>query len=89
MCLAVPGKIVSITEEEGLGLRRGKIDFGGVIKEACLAFTPEASVGDYVLVHVGFALSVVDEAEAQKIFETLREMEELGTQELGIGDQEL
>jgi len=78
MCLAVPGKIISITEEEGLGLRRGKIDFGGVIKEACLAFTPEAAVGDYVLVHVGFALSVVDEAEAQKIFDTLREMEMLG-----------
>lgn len=81
MCLAVPGKIVSITEEEGLGLRRGKIDFGGVIKEACLAFTPEASVGDYVLVHVGFSLSVIDEAEAKKIFETLREMELL--EELG------
>jgi hydrogenase expression/formation protein HypC len=77
MCLAVPGKIVSITEEQGLGLRRGKIDFGGVIKEACLAFTPEASVGDYVLVHVGFSLSVIDEAEAKKIFETLEEMQRL------------
>jgi hydrogenase expression/formation protein HypC len=77
MCLAIPGKIVSITEEEGLGWRRGKIDFGGVIKEACLAYIPEASVGDYVLVHVGFALSVIDEVEARKIFETLSEMERL------------
>jgi hydrogenase expression/formation protein HypC len=75
MCLAVPGKVVSVLEEEGLNFRRGKVDFGGVLKEVCLACTPEAAVGDYVLVHVGFSLSVVDEAEAQKIFETLREME--------------
>jgi len=75
MCLAVPGKVVSVIEEEGLDFRRGKVDFGGVLKEVCLAYTPEAVVGDYVLVHVGFSLSVVDEAEAQKIFETLREME--------------
>jgi|SRR5271157_2178187 len=87
MCLAVPGKIVSITEAEELGLRRGKIDFGGVIKEVCLAFTPEASVDDYVLVHVGFALSVVDEAEAQKIFETLREIDRF--EALGPENQEL
>ena len=75
MCLAVPGKVVSVIEEEGLQFRRGKVDFGGVLKEVCLAYTPEAAVGDYVLVHVGFSLSVVDETEAQKIFETLREME--------------
>jgi hydrogenase expression/formation protein HypC len=74
MCLAVPGRVVSITEEDGLGLRRGRIDFGGVLKEACLAYTPEASVGDYVLVHVGFALSVIDEVEAHKIFETLAQL---------------
>ncbi|HLN03498.1 MAG TPA: HypC/HybG/HupF family hydrogenase formation chaperone [Bryobacteraceae bacterium] len=77
MCLAVPGKLVSLIEEEGLNFRRGKVDFGGVLKEVCLAYTPEAAVGDYVLVHVGFSLSVVDQAEAQKIFETLREMEQL------------
>ncbi len=77
MCLAVPGKVVNIIEEAGLGLRRGKVDFGGVLKEICLAYTPEAAVGDYVLVHVGFSLSVVDEAEAQKIFEALREMHQL------------
>ena len=83
MCLAVPGKVVSVIEEEGISLRRGKVDFGGVQKEVCLAYTPEASVGDYVLVHVGFALNVVDEAEAQKIFETLREMEQLEELEPG------
>jgi len=77
MCLAVPGRVVSIIEDDGLGLRRGKVDFGGVQKEVCLAYTPEASVGNYVLVHVGFALSVVDEAEAHKIFDTLNEMERL------------
>jgi hydrogenase expression/formation protein HypC len=77
MCLAVPGKIVSVIEEEGLAWRRGKVDFGGVQKEVCLAYTPEASVGDYVLVHVGFALNVVDEEEAHNIFETLTELQRL------------
>jgi hydrogenase expression/formation protein HypC len=86
VCLAVPGKVVSITEEDGLGLRRGKIDFGGVLKEACLAYTPEASVGDYVLVHVGFALSVVDEGEAHKIFETLAQLKMLEEIETPGGD---
>jgi len=81
MCLAVPGRIVSVLDEEGAELRRATVDFGGIRKEVSLAFTPEAALGDYVLVHVGFALSVVDEAEAQKIFETLREMEELAARE--------
>ena len=75
MCLAVPGKIVSIEEEQDLTLRRGKIDFAGVRLDVCLSFTPEASIGDYVLVHVGFALSVVNEAEAQRIFRSLEEMQ--------------
>jgi hydrogenase expression/formation protein HypC len=57
--------------------RMGKIDFGGVLKEASLAYLPEAKVGDYVIVHVGFAISQVDEEEAQKVFEYLREMDEL------------
>lgn len=76
MCLAIPGKLVSITGEDPLE-RTGKIDFGGVLKEANLAYLPEAQVGDYVIVHVGFAISRVDEAEAQQIFEYLREMDEL------------
>jgi len=77
MCLAVPGKILTIFEEENLGLRRGKVDFSGIRKEVCLAYTPEARVGDYVLVHVGFALSVVDEQEAQRVFEALRQLDQL------------
>jgi len=83
MCLAVPGKIVTIFEEKDLGLRRGKVDFSGIRKEVCLDYTPEARVGDYVLVHVGFALSVVDEQEAQRVFEALRQLDQL--QELQEG----
>jgi len=77
MCLAVPGKIVTLVEEKNLGLRRGKVDFGGIRKEVCLDYTPEACLGDYVLVHVGFALTVVDEEEAQRVFEALRELDQL------------
>jgi hydrogenase expression/formation protein HypC len=84
MCLAVPGKIASILVEEHLGLRHGKVDFGGIRKEVCLDYTPEAKVGDYVMVHVGFALSVVNEEEAQRVFDALRELdllEDLETEE--------
>lgn len=77
MCLAIPGKIERITGEDPL-TRMGQVNFGGIRKDACLAYVPEAQVGDYVIVHVGFALSRVDEAEAQKVFEYLKEMEELG-----------
>ena len=76
MCLAVPGKIMSISGEEPL-MRMGKIDFGGIFKEASLAYVPEAQIGDYVIVHVGFAISRLDEEEANKVFEYLREMENL------------
>jgi len=74
MCLAVPGRIVTILEEENLGLRRGRVNFGGILKEVRLDYIPEARVGDYVLVHVGFALTVVDEHEAQRVFEALHEI---------------
>jgi len=77
MCLAIPGKIVSIVEDGHLGLRRGRVDFSGIRKDVCLDYTPEARVGDYVLVHVGFALAVVDEAEAYRVFEALRELDQL------------
>ena len=76
MCLAIPGKLVSVAGEPPRG-RTGKVDFGGVFKEVSLDFVPEAQVGDYVVVHVGFALSKVDEAEAHKVFEYLREMDDL------------
>ena len=77
MCLAVPGKIISIKGEDALE-RTGKVNFGGVIKEISLAYVPEARVGEYVIVHVGFALSLVDETEAARVFEYLAQMGELG-----------
>ena len=74
MCLAVPGKIVEVQQNDGW-LRAGKIDFGGVVKEVSLALLPEAAVGDYVLVHVGMALSIIDHDEAQQVFAYLRQLE--------------
>lgn len=81
MCLAIPGRIASIRSGEDPLRRTGRVDFEGVIKEVSLAYVPEAKVGDYVIVHVGFALSVVEADEAEKVFSYLREMEDLG--ELG------
>jgi hydrogenase expression/formation protein HypC len=77
MCLGVPGKVVEIVENSPLGMSMAKVSFGGILKEACLAYVPEAQVGDYVIVHAGFALSKIDEAEAMEVFEMLKEMEEL------------
>jgi hydrogenase expression/formation protein HypC len=76
MCLAIPGKILSLSNEEPL-TRTGRVSFGGIVKEVNLAYVPEAVVGDYVVVHVGFAISKVDEQEAQQVFEYLKQMEEL------------
>jgi hydrogenase expression/formation protein HypC len=80
MCLGVPGKITTIYEYKGL--RMGRVDFGGAMREVCLAYVPEAEVGAYALIHVGFALSVLSEAEAQATLDVLREMADLET-ELG------
>ena len=77
MCLAIPGKIESLSGDDPI-TRVGRVNFGGVIKEASLAYVPEARIGDYVIVHAGFALSKVDEDEAHKVFEYLKQMEELG-----------
>ncbi len=76
MCLGIPGKIIAITADEPL--RQGRVSFGGTVREVCLAYTPGADVGDYVVVHVGFAISTVDEAEAQRVFDYLDELGELG-----------
>ena len=76
MCLGVPGKILEIRPDP-LGLNMGRVSFAGITKEVCLAYTPEAEVGDYVVVHVGFAISRIDEEEAKKVFEYLEEMGEL------------
>jgi len=73
MCLAVPGKIVSIIGDEAMQ-KTGKVSFGGIVKEISLAYVPEAKVGDYVIVHVGFALSIVDEEAA---LQTLADLEEI------------
>jgi len=76
MCLAVPGRVLSVAGDDPL-TRVGRVDFGGLVKEINLAFAPEAVVGDHVLVHVGFAITVIDEVEAARVFEHLREIGEL------------
>ena len=81
MCLGIPGKIIDLYETNGL--KMGKIDFGGVTKEVCLAYVPEAKPGDYTVIHVGFALNILNEAEALETLQLLREIgamdEELGS----------
>ena len=72
MCLAIPGKITEITEHDGV--RSGRVQFGGIVRQSCLDFVPEAKVGDYVLVHVGFAISVVDKEEAERTYALLESM---------------
>jgi hydrogenase expression/formation protein HypC len=76
MCLAIPGKLVEITQGAD-GVRMGKASFGGIVKQVCLEYTPEVEMGDYVLVHVGFALSKVDEDVAARTYQLLEEMEQL------------
>ncbi len=76
MCLGVPGRVTEIAEQ-AQGLLMGRVDFGGVGKEVCLAYVPEVKVGDYVIVHVGFAISVVGEEEAAATLDLLRQMDEL------------
>ncbi len=72
MCLGIPGKVLEVREENGLLM--GRVDFGGVRKDACLSYLPEVQVGDYVIVHVGFAISQLDEEEALGTLELLREI---------------
>ena len=75
MCLGIPGKVLELYESNGM--KMGKVDFGGVVKEACLEYLPEIQVGDYTIVHVGFGISQLDEEEAQRTLEMLREMDML------------
>ncbi len=77
MCLAIPGKIISITNQLDETFRFGKVSFGGITKEVNLCMVPEAKVDDYVLVHVGVAIGIVDEAEAKKVFSYLKDMGEV------------
>ncbi len=76
MCLAIPGELLEISDDDAL-MRTGKVSFGGIVKTVNLACVPEARIGDFVTVHVGLALSVVDQAEAERVFEYLREVGEL------------
>ena len=84
MCLAIPGQLVEISRDSH-GVRMGKANFGGIVKQVCLEYTPEVNAGDYVLVHVGFALSKVDEEEAARTYRLLEEMNQLT--ELEVPDQ--
>lgn len=80
MCLAIPGKVVETFSQEGMQMAR--VQFGAVTREACLNYVPETQVGDYVLVHVGFAISRVDEEEARRTYEALAELDQLGELEI-------
>ena len=81
MCLGIPGQVIEI-EANPLGMTQGKVSFGGITKQVCLAYVPEVEVGEYVVVHVGFAISKIDEEEARRVFELLEEMGELAELEV-------
>jgi hydrogenase expression/formation protein HypC len=80
MCLAVPGKIVEINEKNGLHM--AKVDFGGIFREACLEYVPEAQVGEYCIIHVGFAISLLSESEAMETLDLLKQISDI-EEELG------
>ncbi len=82
MCLGVPGKVVSI-EQNAAGISMGKVSFGGITREVCLAYVPEVQVGEYVIVHAGFALNRLDEAEAREVFDLLQQMQAAAEPEVG------
>ena len=88
MCLGVPGKILSL-EPNAIGMMMGKVSFGGVAKEVCLAYVPEAQVGEYVIVHAGFALNTLNEHEANEVFELLRQMGEIRRRDLMTNDEDM
>ena len=88
MCLGIPGKIVETFQRDELPM--AKVEFGGIIKDICLAYTPDAQPGQYVLVHVGFAINEIDEAEAQEIFQYIEQIEQAGERQEngGRGERE-
>lgn len=77
MCLAIPGKVIAI-EQDPHGVKMAKANFGGIVRQVCLEYTPEVELGDYVLVHVGFALGRVDEEEARRTYQALEALQQLG-----------
>jgi hydrogenase expression/formation protein HypC len=86
MCLAIPGRIVECFQKQEL--RMARVQFGGIIREACLEYVPDAQVGDYVLVHVGFALSRIDEEEALRTYALLEELDQLTELQAGLPEEE-
>jgi len=89
MCLAIPGKLIEIATDLN-GVRMGRANFGGIVKQVCLEYTPDVRLGDFVLVHVGFALGKVDEAEAArtyKLLEEMKQLDELNVQEVAPASQ--
>jgi hydrogenase expression/formation protein HypC len=86
MCLAVPGKIVELRDDAGV--RMAQVDFGGIRRETCLEYLPDAAIGEYVIVHVGFAISKVDEAEAARTLEYLKELDEFAAEEQPVQEEE-
>jgi hydrogenase expression/formation protein HypC len=87
MCLGVPGKVTRI-DKDPQGMSMGRVDFSGITKEVCLAYVPEVKLGDYVIVHVGFAISIVDEEEAKVVFEYLKQANEFEGLERSAGSSE-
>jgi hydrogenase expression/formation protein HypC len=85
MCLAIPGKVVDAFDQGGM--RMARVQFGGITREVCLEYVPETVIGDYVLVHVGFAISRIDEEEAAKTYEALRELDQLSELELPVVEE--
>lgn len=85
MCLGVPGKVIEVWKDD-LGFVYGKVQFGGIVKEVNLSYTPDVQVGDYVVVHVGFAISKLDEEEALQVYEYLKQIGELAELETGEGE---
>ena len=86
MCLGIPGKVTELYQANGM--KMGKVDFGGVVKEACLEYLPEIQVGDYTIIHVGFGISQLDEDEAQQTLKLLREMDMLAGELPELADRE-
>lgn len=84
MCLGIPGKVIDI-QTNVAGITMGKVDFGGIVKEICLAYVPEVKIGEYVIAHAGFAINTLDEQEAMEVFETLKQID--GLAELETKDE--
>ena len=85
MCLAIPGKVVDTYDQRGL--RMARVQFGGIVREACLEYVPETQVGEYVLVHVGFAISRIDDAEAERTYQALKDLDQLTELESPVVDE--